>query len=313
MWKSVMPSSVVDELYDTDKAAWSIVETMAQLCDDFSERWDNELEQNYFLSAWRGQKSGGTARVRANATKTLASGAKFRSYDGRVYATRREYAFTAGVYRIINLYGLWDGPNYDIVAEDEIEAYVSGLWIDPTTRQQTTAPTEVLVSSSQPFINGRYATLDMLARNRGVFPIAGETREQLRDRAWSPPYTITPEAILREGTLAFWASQPSATAPYTEVELLEPLDAGWALDDDFGWEDTDAYWVPTGAWFDLFLPGLNAQEDLTAFDDATAWTDDWTWDSGQPVLEAIYDGTIQKVQQIKAGGVRAWFFIGDTP
>lgn len=276
----------------------------------------------YFLTAERGAHATCTAALTITTLVgvVLLAGAKFRSVDGRIYVTMTDLFFGIGTTtETVTVAGEWAGAGYD-VAVGEVTEYVEGSWVLASNWLPTAAPTIVSLTNTTEAANGRFATLDILARNRGVYAAESEPTEALRRRAWERPWASTPVDIVRLATLVFWESVPTATAPYTEVQLLEPMDAGPAYDAETAYDDAvaggpEAWYVPTGAWFAVFLPDIGEQTELGAYDEEVAYDDpgDPAWDEWDATRAAIWFAVENAVNAARAGGVTAFFFLGDPP
>lgn len=281
------------------------------------------LGSAYFLTAERGAHATCTVDLTVTTVsgKTLLAGARFRAPDGRAYVSMADQPYGPGTNtHTIAVAGEWAGAGYDVAA-GEIQEYVSGDWILSSTGAATTAPTIDAVSASTEAANGRFATLDMLARNRGVYAGEAEPTETLRRRAWERPWAATPADIVRLATLVFWESQPTATAPYQEVVLYEPMDASPAYDEESAYDDAvaggpEAWYVPgAGAWFAVFLPEIEELTVLGAYDEGVAYDDfnDPAFDEWDAERAAIWSAVMAAVEAARAAGVKAFFYIGDPP
>lgn len=321
--RSGLPRDVVRARIDEGADGGEFLQALAELFAVVSQTANVEgLGAAYYLTAERGAHA--TCSVNLTITSpvgvTLLAGAKFRAPDGRIYTSMTDRPFGPGTTtQPVVVAGEWSGAGYDVVA-GEVSEYAEGSWVLTSTWAPIAAPVIVAVANTTAATNGRFATLDMLARNRGVYAAEAEDAASLRRRAWERPWASTPADIVRLATLVFWDSQPTATAPYTQVQLLEPMDTGPAYDAETAWDDAvvggpEAWYVPTSAWFAVFLPDIGEQTKLGAYDEEVAYDDpgDATFDEWDAARAAIWSAVANAVNAARAGGVAAFFYLGDPP
>ena len=297
---------------DSGLGGYEVVESLADLFEIVSTGCALVHEGAYILTAPKAQYAYGTADVTASATataKTLYAGAEFIAVDGRVYVSRSDTAFAAAQdTKTVNIRSKWRGSNYEAPV-DWLEEYNSKNddW------STGTAPTTVTVDSSTVMSGGSFAFLEMLGRNRGVFSSYGEPVGTLRERIRRGLNKVTPAGIQRLASQTFWQAEGLvATPPYTDVELFERQDA-WAVDDDAAYDDVDSCYVPSNAWFAVFIPEIESQETIAAHDDEVAYDDEAAYDDDDVTLLGLYAAVEEAVRLAKAAGVAVDFYLGSAP
>jgi len=232
--------------------------------------------------------------IGVNVTPLFPIEAEFSGFDGnvRIQAVAR-WGLPDGVDRkseIAWLDGIADADKDTFLAAVDLgfdfrtASAVNGAWIEGKT-------------ADQPWIEGgALATLDLLAQERGLPRLEGETDVALRRRIRVLPDTVTPAGIRR--AVASYLEGTGAT-----FELLEPPDYGWAIEDD-----------PQGAIglnpiasipaFVIVVSGLEFEADGWAIgDDPLGAIGTTPIGVGDPSHDAILQGLQDLITKIRAAGV----------
>lgn len=330
VWKRSLPSTITEPRiggargYELAQAAAHVFRRVHR------DLVENGIEKTYILLAPRGRYSQGGMMVSwtGGGTYGLRAGARFRLQDGRVYVTPED-ALGLTSPAVIAIRGEHTSADYDCgVAADEgpylqslTATYVSGVWTDTSDPPvEVTAPADITaaIDPNSPPTGGSVAILDLLAQDRGVDPLLGETEERLRERSWIWGRAQTEEALEQAGNDAFWAVMPDGVSPpYALVVTRDAADCGafcWG-DEDHCWDDADCIWSAKPPWVAVFIPELPEQSPFVAFDDGDDCWDDATflWDDVDHPAYVYYQSVIAAVEPLVAKGVGVLFFTGTPP